>query len=243
MIYTKEERDSQIRKMRVAAANFYREATHTGVHAFVEFCGMMNKFVDICRRTSEAGRDFNEANIHNGEALAAENHDLAYLAEKFECIFGTTLQSPENRAAFLEAMEWSRMNKTGEMPPVRPKSRYEYETELDLLRKEKNRVASILGRMVLVFESHVPAEKGYEVVTSLAWSAVSPEACPLKEEDEKFLTELEEKMHAPPEDPGCLNELADNELVDRIDHPDKDRVLKTLDRIFGDLVGPSPTRE
>lgn len=106
MIYTQEERDEQVAKMRSVAHAFYGPATRTGCHAFIEFCGFMQKFVDVCQNTSAAGVDFNESNTHTGGQLVVEDHDVAYLAEKFDCIFGPTLADPKKRAVFFQAMGW-----------------------------------------------------------------------------------------------------------------------------------------
>lgn len=106
MIYTKAERGEQIKAMRKVALAFYPQAANTHVHAFIEFCGLMQKFIDICEQTSKKGLDFNESNTHTGEALAVAAHDVRYLAEKFDCIFGPTLADPKMRQVFLEAMGW-----------------------------------------------------------------------------------------------------------------------------------------
>lgn len=106
-MYNLEERTEQVRKMRKVANAFYGQAIQTGTHAFIEFCGFMMKFIDICARTSEAGTDFNEANTHTGQTLVVEDHDIVYLAEKFDCIFGPTLSDPKKRAVFFKTMGWS----------------------------------------------------------------------------------------------------------------------------------------
>lgn len=106
MMYTKKERDEQVKKMRKVTGQFYPAAANTGCHAFIEFCGFMQKFVDVCERSSDAGVDFNEANTHTGEQLVVQDHDVIYLAEKFDCIFGPTLADPKKRAIFFEAMGW-----------------------------------------------------------------------------------------------------------------------------------------
>lgn len=106
MMYSKEERDEQVKKMREVATKFYPAATHTGCHTFIEFCGFMMKFIDVCSVSSEKGIDFNEANAHTGEVLVAADHDIMYLAEKFDCIFGPTLADPKKREVFFKAMGW-----------------------------------------------------------------------------------------------------------------------------------------
>lgn len=102
-IFNKHEREQQLAKMRVVSDTFYYSAIKINVHAFIEFCGLMNKFIDICERTSDAGVDFNTANRHVGQALKVETHDIEYLAEKFECIFGATFEgNPELKALFIK---------------------------------------------------------------------------------------------------------------------------------------------
>lgn len=106
MMYTKEQREEQIKKMEAVSSAFYTGAVHTHVHAFVEFCGFMNKFISVCQQTSNADRDFNEANTHTGNELVVHDHDIIYLAEKFDCIFGPILADPVKRRLFFRQMGW-----------------------------------------------------------------------------------------------------------------------------------------
>lgn len=94
-------------KMQDTSSIFYSLARATGCHTFIEFCGLMNKYIDICRRAAQDGRDFTQASIHSsGEPLQVEGHDVDYLAEKFACIFGKTMfAKPEMWAAFQRAIE------------------------------------------------------------------------------------------------------------------------------------------
>lgn len=72
-------------------------------HAFIEFCGLMSKYTEICYRSAISGIDFRRANVHTGVALPVFAHDVEYLAEKFECIFGPILRSrPEFAKLFVE---------------------------------------------------------------------------------------------------------------------------------------------
>jgi hypothetical protein len=68
---------------------FFAMGFGSNCHAFLEFCGLMSKFRQLCQRAHEAGMDFTHLNIHSGEAIPMEAHDVIYLAEKFECIFGS----------------------------------------------------------------------------------------------------------------------------------------------------------
>ena len=53
-----------IRKMRTVNKDFYAAATHTGCHAFIEFCGLQAKFIDICQEALDAGIELPMANTH-----------------------------------------------------------------------------------------------------------------------------------------------------------------------------------
>jgi N-acetyl-anhydromuramyl-L-alanine amidase AmpD len=84
---------------------FFIQGMGSNCHAFLEFNGLIAKYVDIARKAADAGIDFTQANIHNKTPLPVETHDLEYLAEKLECIFGPILESnPEAKRAFLKKL-------------------------------------------------------------------------------------------------------------------------------------------
>jgi len=97
-LMTPEERLAQLAMMRSAAARFYAEAVHIGVHPFVEFAGFLNEYIKACSRMHDEGKDFT---MNDVELMP---YELAYLAEKVDCIFGQALSVPENRAAFLRGL-------------------------------------------------------------------------------------------------------------------------------------------
>ena len=107
--YTPEEREKILEDMKKLRENCYWMFFHQGMgqkaHAFLEFNGLISKYVDLCVRAHEQGVDFTNANTHNGKALPMEGHDADYLAEKFDCIFGPALRAnPEAAAIFLETV-------------------------------------------------------------------------------------------------------------------------------------------
>jgi hypothetical protein len=106
-VYNKDELKEMVAKMRLTSSIFYRYAAATGCHTFIEFCGLMNKYIDICDRAAEAGLDFTTSSIHGGGiTLPVEEHDVAYLAEKFACIFAQTMfKKPEIWKTFKRAVE------------------------------------------------------------------------------------------------------------------------------------------
>ena len=84
---------------------FFKSNMGGQVHAFIEFCGVLNKYVDICRRAAESGIDFTQANTHSNIQLPVEVHDMEYLGEKLRCIFGPAIDhNPEAREALKRAL-------------------------------------------------------------------------------------------------------------------------------------------
>lgn len=75
---------------RVSAA-FYPNAVRTGNHAFIEFTGLMNEYIQMCRTSLDAGIDFAMASKHTGQVLKVHGFQLNYLFEKLECIYGDTV--------------------------------------------------------------------------------------------------------------------------------------------------------
>lgn len=76
----------------------YAAAVHTGVHAFIEFAGLMSVFVDMCKAAQKRGQDFTYANGHADAPLPLEVHQAQYLAEKMNCIFGPSLRANQKAA-------------------------------------------------------------------------------------------------------------------------------------------------
>ncbi len=102
--YTLGEMREMIKKMRAVSSAFYGPATHTGCHAFIEFCGLQNEFIKICETALDQGIEFPFANTHSKTTLPVREHHATYLGEKFDCIYGHTIGAdPKLRAAFLHA--------------------------------------------------------------------------------------------------------------------------------------------
>jgi len=90
----------RLKGMEKAADVFYSMAQGTHVHQFLEVTGFMRELITMYRQALEAGIDFTD------EELRPKPYQMAYIAEKFDCIFGTALaESPEARGAFLQALE------------------------------------------------------------------------------------------------------------------------------------------
>jgi len=92
--WSTEERTAMIDKMTHAKDVFYGMAVLAGHHQFLEFAGLMHKYIVLCTMAHEAGKDFS--------TLPMKDHHAAYLAEKIECIYGPTLKdNAELTKAFL----------------------------------------------------------------------------------------------------------------------------------------------
>lgn len=104
-VYSKEERETILAKMRAVSAAFYAGAVQTGAHPFIEFCGLMNEYIKVCESAHQKGIDFTQANTHSGKALPMETYEAAYIGEKIGCIYGPTLSNPTLFAAFIQKLD------------------------------------------------------------------------------------------------------------------------------------------
>ena len=96
--YSEAEREEMLRRMGDTSSVFYRMAQQTGCHTFIEFCGLMNKYIDVCREQSHNGIDFTETSRHSDGAMDLDKHHAVYLFEKLDCIFGNSI--PEVREVY-----------------------------------------------------------------------------------------------------------------------------------------------
>lgn len=83
---------------------FYWACFHTGIgskcHAFLEFNGVMSKYVELVRLAEAEGIDPQHINQHLPLALKVDNHHLEYLGEKLRCIFAPFIRdNPEGAEA------------------------------------------------------------------------------------------------------------------------------------------------
>jgi len=102
-IYSKVQLEEMVKGMNAVNSAFYPSATKIGHHAFIEFCGLMGEYIKMCEAALAAGEDFTTTNIHVGGALPIRGYNALYLAEKFECIFGTTFSAnPDMAKLFIE---------------------------------------------------------------------------------------------------------------------------------------------
>jgi len=83
----------------------FKAKVGSNAHAFIEFNGLMSKYVDLLANAVKNGIDPHLINEHSGVALPCEDYDMAYLGEKLRCIFGPVIDSnPEAKAALKRAL-------------------------------------------------------------------------------------------------------------------------------------------
>lgn len=82
---------TKILQMRQVSNKFYWAAFGIGNHAFIEFCGLMNDYINTCQDALNEGIDFTNCNVHTGSHLPLQNHQRKYLSEKLTCIYGVGL--------------------------------------------------------------------------------------------------------------------------------------------------------
>lgn len=90
-MYEKHELEKMLVDMERASSQFYIAATQIGNHAFIEFTGLINEYINICRDNLADGKDFTQANIHMGKPMI-KSYQRDYMAGKIECIFGVPLK-------------------------------------------------------------------------------------------------------------------------------------------------------
>lgn len=92
------ERADMLDKMQRTSNAFYAMAVTIGHHQFIEMAGFMNEYIKACREMHARGEDF------NGQPLKMAPYEIAYIAEKFDCIFGEAMRAPGNAAVFQKVL-------------------------------------------------------------------------------------------------------------------------------------------
>lgn len=94
----KAENAETLKQMKNIAHLFYCAATGLSSHKFIEFTGFLNEYIKACERAHSQGVDFIT------ETIPFKTHEMAYIAEKFDCIFGRELSDPKLRGAFIQSL-------------------------------------------------------------------------------------------------------------------------------------------
>lgn len=85
---THNERVVALNRMRNVSEDFYMFAVRIGNHPFIEFTGLLNEYIKICQNAHDAGIDFSDCSGHTGAELPMKQHNIEYIQQKLECIFG-----------------------------------------------------------------------------------------------------------------------------------------------------------
>lgn len=92
-----------VRQLKTEVADFYMKLFHlkTGgrFHAFVEWCGVMSEHLNLVDKLLISGVDAFDMNQHTGQQLPIPPYQLAYMAEKMECIFDGAIEVRQAGAA------------------------------------------------------------------------------------------------------------------------------------------------
>lgn len=81
--------EESLKLMKSASETFYGMAIQTQCHAFVEFTGLINEYIDACQdfQRQNPADDFRECNVHSGKKINFPHFRLQYLQEKLTCIY------------------------------------------------------------------------------------------------------------------------------------------------------------
>lgn len=93
-VYTDEELEFMLERMKTTASAFYREAIDIGVHPWIEFAGILNEYTRAAEEALSKGEDFTCATGHAARSLPMTGYRRAYIFEKLTCAFGPDLLFP-----------------------------------------------------------------------------------------------------------------------------------------------------
>lgn len=83
----------------------FRNGLASKCHPFLEFNGVMQQYVSMCRSAADNGIDFAHCSVHQNRSLPMRVADASYLADKLNCIFGAAIRSnPEVARIFREKL-------------------------------------------------------------------------------------------------------------------------------------------
>lgn len=109
MALPSEEHQKTITQLRQLNQEFYNACfsadVGTRAHSFIEFNGLMSKYIDLLALYAEQGIGPHEANEHHGVSLDIQDHHMRYLGDKLKCIFGPIIRNnPRAKAILAESL-------------------------------------------------------------------------------------------------------------------------------------------
>lgn len=102
---SKADLDKMVAAMTAVSTKFYAGAVQTNCHPFIEFCGLMNEYIGVCKGAADQNIDFSQANQHTGVALPIKTFQANYIGEKLGCIYGPSFKDPTIFKAFVDALD------------------------------------------------------------------------------------------------------------------------------------------
>jgi hypothetical protein len=79
--------EESLKRMRLAADNFYYHVAASESQAFIEITGLLWEYIKVCEQNFSRGIDFREPNGLPGQRMQLQPHELAYFEQKINCIF------------------------------------------------------------------------------------------------------------------------------------------------------------
>lgn len=70
----------------------FRAGAGAYAHGFVEFFGLWNELLDIYQDLAKLGHEPNQLTNHSNRPLPVAEHQVDYLIEKLNCVFGPLLR-------------------------------------------------------------------------------------------------------------------------------------------------------
>lgn len=83
-LHYRKELENSLLTMRAASNLFYAMAIQCNHHQFVEFNGLLSKYIGLCEQTLAKNVDFVQSPFRHFEYA---DHDINYINEKLDCIF------------------------------------------------------------------------------------------------------------------------------------------------------------
>lgn len=92
--------EQSLNAMQQATNEFYKTAIATNCHAFIEFTGLMNEYINSCRefQRNNPTEDFRQCNVHTGKRLSLESYQVDYIHEKLTCIYQQNVFQSSNHS-------------------------------------------------------------------------------------------------------------------------------------------------
>ncbi len=90
--------DEALERADAIATSYYALATQTGIHAMVEWCGVMSEYVKMLRYAyKEQGIEPDQVNQHSSTVVSVPGFMVEYLCEKLGCQLKPFIRADRDR--------------------------------------------------------------------------------------------------------------------------------------------------